>query len=330
MAVEPPDMPAEPRDSTVAPPDMAATPLDPRRVLTFRAVARAGSFSRAAEALALTQPAVSQQVAALERQLGTRLLDRAPGRTGGVTATEAGALLLAHADAIADRLGAAARQLAELRVDEASRLRVGAFSSAIGTLVPAAIGRLHADQPELVVEAVEGPSPELAVRVARAELHAAICFQDGAAPRREHDGTVRHDLGGEPLLAGLPPGHRLAGGKSIHLSDLAGDDWTAPSRDGLIHRACVAAGFEPRITYLTVDPLGISGVIGGGLAVSLVPALLAEAMPGVAVVPLEPGGPTRSLYAVTPAAGTRPAATAFVAAVRAALATMVPADRAPA
>src|SRR4051812_50097478 len=78
--------------------------IDPRRLLTLRAVAAAGSFSRAAEALALTQPAVSQQVAALERQLGTKLLERGPG---GPVATEAGALLLAHAAAIAGRVGAA-------------------------------------------------------------------------------------------------------------------------------------------------------------------------------------------------------------------------------
>ena len=73
-------------------------PMDPRRLLTFREVARLGSFSRAGDALALTQPAVSQQVSALERQLGVRLLDRGPG---GPTPTEAGALLLAHADAVA-------------------------------------------------------------------------------------------------------------------------------------------------------------------------------------------------------------------------------------
>src|SRR4051795_1852729 len=105
--------------------------LDPRRVLTFRAVAHAGSFSRAAEELALTQPAVSQQVAALERQLGQRLLDRGAGT--GFAVTEAGAVLLAHADAIAGRLEAADRQLAERRATERVRLRVGAFSSAIGT-----------------------------------------------------------------------------------------------------------------------------------------------------------------------------------------------------
>ncbi|HEX5782662.1 MAG TPA: LysR family transcriptional regulator, partial [Solirubrobacteraceae bacterium] len=85
--------------------------MDPRRLLTFREVAHQRSFSRAGEALSLTQPAVSQQVSALERQLGVRLLDRGPG---GPTPTEAGALLLTHADAIADRLAQAAAQIGEL------------------------------------------------------------------------------------------------------------------------------------------------------------------------------------------------------------------------
>ena len=79
-------------------------PMDPRRLLTFREVARLGSFSRAGEVLALTQPAVSPPVSALERQLGVRLLERGPG---GPTPTEAGALLLAHADAIARRSASA-------------------------------------------------------------------------------------------------------------------------------------------------------------------------------------------------------------------------------
>lgn len=84
--------------------------LDTRRVMTFREVAVRRSFSEAAEALALSQPAVSQHVAALEKQLGTRLLAR--GR-GGVTLTPEGDLLLGHADAVAHALEIAERQLAE-------------------------------------------------------------------------------------------------------------------------------------------------------------------------------------------------------------------------
>src|SRR5688500_300015 len=104
--------------------------LDSRRVLTFRAVARERSFSRAAEELRLTQSAVSQQVAALERQLGVRLLHR--GR-GGVRLTAAGETLLAHASALAERLDLAGAQLAELADEERRELRVGAFPSALAT-----------------------------------------------------------------------------------------------------------------------------------------------------------------------------------------------------
>src|SRR3954464_8117971 len=100
--------------------------VDPRRVLTFREVARLGSFSRAAEALSLTQPAVSQQVAALERQAGARLLARGPG---GLALTRAGALLLEHADVVANRLELASGQLAELCADAGRRVRIGAFPS---------------------------------------------------------------------------------------------------------------------------------------------------------------------------------------------------------
>src|SRR5215204_428507 len=131
--------------------------LDPRRLLTFREDANRGSFSRAADALALTQPAVSQQVAALERQLGVRLLDRGPG---GPAPTEAGALLLDHADAIAERLAQADAQLGELVAAERETLRVGAFPSALGSIVPAAIAQLHAERPELQIEAMEGSARE--------------------------------------------------------------------------------------------------------------------------------------------------------------------------
>src|SRR5215211_1772288 len=111
--------------------------MDPRRVLTFRAVAHERSFSAAARALALTQPAVSQQVAALEKEVGAQLIDRRPG---GMELTRAGAVLLTHADALAERLELAAAQLSELAGP--GRLRIGAFSSALAALVPRAVARL--------------------------------------------------------------------------------------------------------------------------------------------------------------------------------------------
>jgi DNA-binding transcriptional LysR family regulator len=286
--------------------------LDPRRLLTFREVARRGSFSRAAEALALTQPAVSQQVAALERQLGTRLLERGPG---GPAPTDAGALLLAHADAIADRLAQADAQLAELVAEERETLRVGAFPSALGSIVPAAIAELREQRPGVQVEAVEGSAEVNGAAVAAGALHVAVCFQDAAAPRHAPDGTARHELGEESMLALLPATHPLAGRERIELSALAEETWTAPSRDHLVHRACVAAGFEPRIAFVSRDPLAIGELVAGGHAVTLAPELLAGRLPGVAFVPLDDAVPRRSLYALTAASGVGPPAQAFVAAL---------------
>ncbi len=286
--------------------------MDPRRLLTFREVAHQASFSRAGEALALTQPAVSQQVAALERQLGVKLLDRGPG---GPTPTAAGALLLAHADAVADRLAQAGEQIAELAEVERESLRVGAFPSALATVIPEAIVRVRVQQPALQVEAVEASGDDLGRMVADGTLHLAMCFQDAEAPPRRPDGTERHELGTEAMLAVMATDHPLAGRETVAVRELSGDTWTAPSREHLVYRACVAAGFEPRIAFVTRDVLAARGLVASGLAVTLMPELLASGLPGIAMVPLEGPQPSRSLYALTPAAGVRPAAVDFLEAL---------------
>jgi DNA-binding transcriptional LysR family regulator len=282
--------------------------LDPRRVLTFREVAHLGSFSRAADALNLTQPAVSQQVAALERQLGARLLDRGPG---GLTLTPAGELLLEHADVVSDRLELASGQLDELVAERAHHLRVGAFPSALATRVPRALARLRDG---VKADVAEGTMESLAEDVSSGELHVAVCFQDHAQPRREPEGTERVDLEEEPFCAMLPLGHPLAGKPDLRLADLAGETWVAPSRSGLIVRACEQAGFTPVIRYVSRDPLANRGLVAAGLAVSITPAQLAVEFHGIAVEPVG-DGPSRDVYALLPAAGATPLAQAFVAAL---------------
>lgn len=291
--------------------------LDPRRLLTFREVAERRSFSRAAEALALTQPAVSQQVGALERQLGAELLERRPG---GLALTEAGELLLEHANALSDRLRLADVQLGELVASAGARLRVGAFPSALASVVPDAIAALRASDPEVLVEVQEAYLEDLAAGVLVGDLHTAICFEDAGAEPRAHPGLQRHELGREPMDAVVPPDHRLARRRSIRLDALAEDTWTAPSPDQLVYRACVAAGFEPRIAYITRDPLAIRGLVAAGLGVTLVPRLLAGQLPGIRTLRLSRNVPHRRLYALTPESGARPAALAFVAAVARAIA----------
>src|SRR4051794_16216361 len=268
--------------------------MDPRRVLTFRAVAHERSFSAAARLLALTQPAVSQQVAALEREVGARLLDR----DNAMALTPAGEVLLAHADAIAERFALAERQLSELA--QPPRLRIGAFPSALVALVPQAAARLG----EVLVE--EGSTPEVAARGGRGELHLALGFQDTSLERREHEGTERRELLQETFLVALPPGHRLAALEAIPLAALAQERWIAPSADNLIARACRAAGFEMRLSMVSRDPLANRGVIAAGLAVTLVPRLGADGFHGLELRPIEGDGPRRDVYAILPLGGRHP------------------------
>src|SRR3954470_2099968 len=290
--------------------------MDARRLLTFRAVAHESSFSRAARALALTQPAVSQQVAALEKELGAKLLAREPG---GLKLTPAGETLLQHADAIADRLTLADTQLAEMAAIERVRLRVGAFPSALATLVPRAVAALRMEEPDAEVLIEEGIREVLTERVAAGGLHVAVAFQDASQPRREHDGIERHDLRRETFLVALPPDHRLAKLDKVPIAALADEPWTAPSASHLIARACQAAGFEPRLISIMRDPLAMRGLVSQGLAVSLVPQLGSEVLDGVALRPVDGPAPERDVYAMVPSGGRHPLALRMVAAFAAQL-----------
>jgi DNA-binding transcriptional LysR family regulator len=288
--------------------------LDARRLLTFREVARHRSFSRAAEAMARSQPAVSHQVGALERELGTALLVR--GRAGAVL-TPAGELLLAHADALAERLALADAQMDALVAAERGTLAVGAFPSALATIVPAAAAELRAREPGLEIVVEEGRVDDLARAVRSGAVHVAVGWEDAAEPPRVLDGVRRIDLSVEPMVAVLPAGHRLAGRRRIGLRDLAGEAWMAPERDGLLVRACRAAGFEPRIVIVTRDPLAARAIATAGLAVSLTPRLLARLpLPGIATPSLGADAPRRALFAMLPPAGAHPLAGALVEALR--------------
>jgi DNA-binding transcriptional LysR family regulator len=288
--------------------------MDPRRLLTFRAVARERSFSRAARELALTQPSVSQQVAALERQVGARLLDRRPG---GLQLTPAGAVLLTHADAIAERLELAAVQVEEITRGETARLRIGAFPTALAELVPAAVAHVRERVPGAEVTVDEGATEELEARVRAGDLHLAVDFQDAAQPRRDPPGLERHELMREAFLVALSPDHPLAARREVRLADLADDDWTAALTDGIIVGACRAAGFEPRLVSITRDQLAIRALVVRGLAVTLAPRLLAEGFHGVALRPIAGAAPRRDVYALLPPGGRHPLVEPALAALRA-------------
>src|SRR5829696_5624310 len=292
--------------------------MDSRRVLTFRAVAHQRSFSRAARELALSQPSVSNQVAALEREIGARLLRREPG---GLRLTREGEILLEHADAIAERFQLADEQLAVAAQAQRTRLRIGAFPTALAGLVPAAIARLHDRDPDTKVTVDEG-GEDLPARVRAGELHLALAFQDSSLPRRQPEGLERRDLLQEQFMIALGPDHRLTRRREVRLADLRDDDWTAATTDGLIVRACQAAGFTPNLVSITHDQLAIRALIGQGLAVTLAPQLLADAFKDLTLRPIAGSSPARDVYALLPPGERHPLVAPTLEALHAAAATL--------
>src|SRR5918992_1024959 len=138
--------------------------LDIRRMKVLREVAAHGSFSAAAEALNFTQSAISQHVAALERESGTKLVERG---SRGVRLTEAGRALVAHADAIVARIECAEEELAALAGPRGGRLRLACFQSAGATLVPRAVAEFHRRHPDVELSMIEA-EPEAATEHLRA------------------------------------------------------------------------------------------------------------------------------------------------------------------
>ena len=252
--------------------------LDPRRLLTFRAVAQAGSFSAAARELSLTQPAVSQQVAALERELGARLLHRGAGRADPDGGGDGGARSRAGAGGAP---GAGRRPSSPSWATTAGALRVGGFPSALATLVPAAIASVVPQR----VEAVEGTVEELAAGVADGSLHVAVLFQDAAEPRREHAGLRRHELLDEPFVIAVGPEHRLARRRAVRLPRARATTRGSrpPSAASCATRAS-PPGFEPDIVFVTRDVLAIRALVAAGAGGHAHPRLIAGHLHGVRVL----------------------------------------------
>jgi DNA-binding transcriptional LysR family regulator len=265
--------------------------IDARRLVVLRAIAEHRSFTRAAEALSLTQPAVSRQLAALEREAGVALVARGPRH---VSLTPAGAALAAEADAILAALDAAGRRMRGFAAPDGGAVRVGAVPSALAGFVPAALAALRAQRPRVEIEAVEGWSADLARRTARGDLDLAIVAGAGAGEVLVH----------EPFAALLPAAHALAARRRMALADLAGEPWiVAPEPGGrqAVLAACAAAGFAPHVAA-TAGWDATPGLIAAGLGVALAPRATAARLgrrAGVVARALT-GAPERELRLIRP------------------------------
>ncbi|MEV4423499.1 LysR family transcriptional regulator [Patulibacter sp. NPDC049589] len=255
--------------------------IDVRRVRVLREVARRGSFSAAAEALGYTQSAVSQQIAALEREVGVPLLER----HRGVRPTGAGAVLLRHADGILARVADAEAELAALRGGAAGPLRMVAFPTAGATVLPPAIAAFRASHPgvELTLIPMEVPDGRAALEAGECDL--ALLVEDpdddgwggdAGGGRRDEDPFTRTHLLDDRMNVILPAGHPLAARRRIRLEELRDDSWILGRRDyvpdeAIFERACRRAGFDPQMAFESDDYLAIQGFVAAGVGVALAP-----------------------------------------------------------
>ena len=186
-----------------------------RHLAALEAVAREGSFGRAAVALGYTQSAISQQIGTLERIVGERLLER-PGGPRAVTPTEAGRLLLRHAEAIVARLRAAEADMEALQQGQSGRLRIGTFQSVGAKVLPELLRRFVGDWPQVEIELRESANDdELLALVERGELDltfAMLPFPEGPFDAQE----VFRD----PYVIVVPADHELAEADAASLVDL--------------------------------------------------------------------------------------------------------------
>ncbi|MGW5421288.1 LysR family transcriptional regulator [Streptomyces sp. NPDC003943] len=267
--------------------------IEARHLRVLRAVAATGSFSAAARELGCTQPAVSQQMKALEASAGTPLLVRT-GRE--MRLTQAGEALVRHASGILAGLTAAEEEVAAIAGLRAGRVRLVSFPSGSSTLVPTALAALRAAHPGTRVSLVEAEPPRSVEMLREGDCDVALAFRYGTGPdaagRDAWDDLVVRPLLADRLVGLVPEDHRLAGAGSVAIGELAEDPWIAgcPRCRRQLVDVCETAGFTPRIDFATDDYPAVMGLVGAGLGVAVLPALAIESVRprGAVTVTVEP------------------------------------------
>src|SRR5918999_1554085 len=284
---------------------------DVQRLRAFALVLDLGSISAAASVLGYTQSAVSQQLAALEREVGVPLVERSQRP---LRSTRAGALLRPHVERVLAAVGGAEAAVEDLR-GGTPRLRLAAFPSALASLVPAAVRDLRRAHSELVVEVLQAEPHEAVERLRGGEADLAVIDQMPGVAIPETGGLQRRRLLVDHLHVVLPDGHRLARRDSVKLGDLEGEPLILPRPDtpvtrfrSVIEHLCAQGGFEPRVAYELDDLPAIHAFIAAGIAIAPVHGLiLATLRPGATARPLaeRPAG-SRTIEALAPAAARTP------------------------
>jgi molybdate transport repressor ModE-like protein len=268
--------------------------IELRHLAALQAIAETGSFGGAAASLGYTHSAVSQQIATLERIVDTRLVER-PGGPRRVYLTEAGRLLLRHADGIVARLHAAQADLAALARGDAGPLRIGTYQSVGNKILPALLRRFSKRLPDIQIELRESHvDDELLVAVERGELDLTFTMLPPI------DGPFEVlELMRDPYVLLVPADSPLAQKGKVSLREI-GEQPLVSNRFcrsvEQVHEHLRARGVQPQVIFRSDDNGTVQGVVAAGLGAALVPRLTVdESDPSVAVIDLGARVPDRMI-----------------------------------
>jgi len=284
--------------------------LNVARLAVLRSVVATGSVSAAAAEIGYTPSAISQQIAALERETGMQLLERVGRR---VRPTAAGSLLAEHAGDILERLVEAEAALDALGDGRSGQLRLAAFPSAGTGLVPPAVGEFRRCHPDVDLQLRLAEQAEALSALRCDQVDMAVILRDVVdasapdQPEPQSSGLVWEFLLADPYFVVLPADHPLTAATEIRLADLADERLVSADRSPLcpcgeaFQRFCAAAGFAPRFAVEVDDYPTCQSLVGAGVGIATIPLLgLAHALhDGVAVRPLVAPRLARRIYTVT-------------------------------
>src|SRR3990170_3509126 len=249
--------------------------VEVRHLAALEAVAREGSFGRAAEHLGYTQSAISQQIATLERIVGAKLLERPGGPRRG-SLTEAGELLLRHAEAVVARLRAAEADIASLLAGEGGALRVGTYQSVGAKILPTLMRRFRESWPHVEIQLTEDASDEgLLKLVERGELDVSFAMLPVSDGPFEAVELLR-----DPYVVLVAADSPLACKQSVRVDDLEGVHLIGNRvcrTTALAESALRMRGVAAEVTFRSDDNGTVQGLVAAGVGAALVPLLAGEA-----------------------------------------------------
>jgi DNA-binding transcriptional LysR family regulator len=288
--------------------------IDVRRLRLLFELSHRGTITAVAAALAYTPSAVSQQLAALEREAGVPLLERSGRR---VALTPAGAVLARYAESVLAVLEEASAALAATRSSLTGPLRIGAFPSAARTILPPALVALGEEHPGLELMVTELDPVGVPGALHAGTLDVALTFVYDYVPAEPDPALDTEPLLEESLYLAAATGQR--GTAETSIDDWRDAPWIAGSPDTLCHtmviRACQARGFTPRIRHHADDFATVLALVAAGQGVSLIPQLgVTGTPPGVSLTPVT--ARRRTSIACRKGTSRHPAIAAFTAAIR--------------